>query len=51
MGLRWAGHVHKPLPIELRKRVVAFVDENHSHHVAARQSFHGRPISPITMAQ
>ena len=27
----------KPLPIELRERVVAFVDEGHSHRSAAEQ--------------
>ena len=26
----------KPHPIELRERVVAFVDEDHGHHEAAR---------------
>lgn len=33
----WGLQMGKPHPIELRERVVAFVDEGHGHRAAARQ--------------
>jgi transposase len=34
----WGSQMGKPRPIELRTRVVSYVDEGHGHREAARHS-------------
>ena len=36
-GRCWGSVMGKPLPMELRQRVVAFVEEGHTHRTAAAQ--------------